>query len=338
MKAWILERQAKVDDRPLIYLDSYPDPKPMDGYLLIKVSKVGLCRTDLHILEGDIPLHKKPIVLGHQIVGYVKEVYGGEEGQFRIGDRVGLTWLYESCGRCDMCINGLENYCPYIRRTGWDVDGGYAEYVLANPKYAVDLSDLEYNDSDLAPMMCPGVTGYLGFKLSNIRPGGRLGIIGYGPTAHYLMRICRALSIDVYVSTRSQHHKDMAEKEGAVWIGNILEEDFPVELDAVISFPPIGHHVGKVLKFIKPGGTLVLSQIESYTNIEIGSYWRTMWGRRIETVYNVRRNVIREFIELAKNVDMSIEEELIGFRDIMDYLVKIRKGGVKKITVVADLL
>ena len=185
--------------------------------------------------------------------------------------------------------------------------------------------------------MCPGVTGYLGFKLARVQPGDKLGIIGYGPTAHYIMKICEALSIDVYVSTRSPHHQEMAWKDGAVWVGNVLEEDFPTELDAVISFPPIGHHTKKVLSFIRPGGTLVFSQIEAYTEIQIDSYSKVLWGRRIETVYNVKRNVINELVNLARNIDLSIDEEVIDFKDIMDYLVKVRKGGVEKITVVAKI-
>ncbi len=335
MRAWILDRQAPVDEKPLRYVDDYPIPSVGEGDLLIRITHTGLCRTDLHILEGDLPLHKKPVILGHQIVGYVAETSGNSP--YNVGDRVGLTWLYGSCGRCKYCLGGEENYCPSIVRTGWDVDGGYAEYVLAKEDFVIDLRDLEYKDSDLAPLMCPGVTGYLGFKLSRVEPGDKLGIIGYGPTAHYIMRICEALSIDVYVSTRSPHHQEMAWKDGAVWVGNILEEDFPIELDAVISFPPIGHHTKKVLKSIKPGGTLVFSQIEAYTDIHIDSYSTVLWGRRIETVYNVRRNIANELVNLAKRVDLSIDEKVIDFRDIMDYLVKIRRGHVDKITVVAKI-
>lgn len=335
MRAWVLNRQAPVDERPLEYVDNYPIPSIRDGYLLIRISHIGLCRTDLHILEGDLPLHKKPVILGHQIVGYVAEA--GRDSRYSVGDRVGLTWLYAACGHCKYCLRGEENYCPHILRTGWDVDGGYAEYVLAREDFVVDLRDLEYKDPDLAPLMCPGVTGYLGFKLARVGPGDKLGIVGYGPTAHYIMRICDALSIDVYVSTRSPHHQEMAWKDGAVWVGNVLEEDFPTELDAVISFPPIGHHTKKVLRFIRPGGTLVFSQIEAYTDIRIDSYSTVLWGRRIETVYNVRRNVIRELVSLARNIDLSIDEKVIKFEDIMDYLVKVRKGEVDKITVVAEV-
>ena len=335
MRAWILDVQAPVEERPLRIVDDYPINDVKEGYILIKLSYTGLCRTDLHILEGDLPLHKKPIILGHQIVGYVEEV--GPKTRFEVGDRVGLTWIYDSCGHCKYCINGLENYCPDIVRTGWDVDGGYAEYVLAKDDYVVDLNNLGYRDSDLAPLMCPGVTGYLGFKLSGVKPGDKLGIIGYGPTAHYIMRICNYLSIDVYVSTRSPHHQEMASRDGAVWIGNILEEDFPTMLDAVISFPPIGHHTKKVLKSIRPGGTLVFSQIDTYTNIEIDSYSRVLWGRRIETVYNVRRNIIGELVNLSRHIDLSIDEKVISFNDIMDYLVGIRKGSIDKLAVVAKL-
>ena len=335
MKAWILDRQVPVEERPLQLINDYPTPEVKDGYLLIRLSHTGLCRTDLHILEGDLPLHKKPVVLGHQIVGYVKEA--GGDSRYRVGDRVGLTWIYSACGYCKYCLRCEENYCPNILRTGWDVDGGYAEYILAREDFVVDLRGLEYDDSDLAPLMCPGVTGYLGFKLSRVGPGDKLGIIGYGPTAHYIMRICEALSIEVYVSTRSPHHQEMAWRDGAVWVGNVLEEDFPTQLDAVISFPPIGHHTKKVLGFIKPGGTLVFSQIEAYTDIHIDSYSEVLWGRRIETVYNVRRNVINELVNLARHIDLSIEEKVILFEDIMDYLVRIRKGEVDKITVVAKL-
>ncbi len=335
MKAWILDRQAAVDERPLKYVDDYPEPIIRRGFSLVKISHVGLCRTDLHILEGDLPLHKNPIVLGHQIVGYIKEV--DEDSEFRVGDRVGLTWLYSSCGRCKFCVNGLENYCPKILRTGWDVDGGYAEFVLADNNFLVNLNDLEYVDSDLAPLMCPGVTGYLAFKLSSVSPGDKLGIIGYGPTAHYIMKICEELSIDVYVSTRSESHKEMAWKDGAIWVGNVLEEDFPTQLDAVISFPPIGHHTKKVLKNIKPGGTLVFSQIASYTDLVIDDFTNQLWGRRIESVYNVRRNITLELVKLAKRIDLSIDEKVIGFKDIMDYLVRVRKGMVDKITVVAKI-
>jgi len=335
MKAWILDKQSKIENRPLKFIDDYPDPEPGYKQVRIKIKYSGICRTDLHIAEGDLPLHKKPIILGHQIAGVIDKV-GEDVKMFKVGDRAGLTWLYKTCGHCKFCLNGMENYCPEIIRTGWDVDGGYAEYVVAYEDYTMPLNESPLKLEDLAPLMCPGVTGYLGFKLANPKPGDRLGLIGFGPTAYYLLKIGNYIGLDVYVSTRSKHHKEVAWENGAKWVGNIFEGDMPVKMDHIISAPPVGEVIEKALKNLKPGGNLILLQIAS-TPIKINNYTLNLWGRNIKTVYNVRRDVAYELISLTKKINLEIEKRIFKFEEAQEGMILVRKGEVKEMTSVLRL-
>jgi len=335
MKAWILEKQGKVESRPLRLVDNYPTPEPGYKQVRIRIEYTGICRTDMHIAEGDLPLHKQPIVLGHQIAGKVDKVGEGAR-RFKVGDRVGLTWLYGSCGSCKYCLNGLENYCPNIVRTGWDVDGGYTEYVVAHEDYVVPLNDVPLKTEDLPPLMCPGVTGFLGFKMANPIPGDKIGLIGFGPTAYYLLKISKYLGMEVYVSTRSKKHKEIASENGADYIGNILVEDFPVKMDHIISAPPVGEVIEKALKNLRPGGNLVLLQIAS-TPITIKDYTFNLWGRNILTVYNVRRNIIPELLEYTHKINLSIEKDIFSFDELMDGMIIARKGMLEGMTAVSKV-
>ena len=329
MRAWVLERQAKIEERPLKLVEDYPDPEPSRGQIRIKVKSCGICRTDLHIAEGDLPLHKSPVILGHEIAGIVDKVGEGVR-DFKVGDRAGLTWLYSTCGNCKYCTSGRENYCPNRVRTGWDVDGGFAEYVVAQEGYALNLNGVPLGFDDLAPLMCPGVASYLAFELASPKPGDRLGIIGFGPTAYYLTKIANGLGIEVYVSTRAKRHRELAEQLGAAWIGNLLEEAPPRKLDCIVSFPPIGEAVERALEALNPGGTLVLAQVAS-TPITIGRY-ENLWGRTIKTVYNVKRSTSRAMVELAKRIDMSIEKRVFGFEELQDAMIEFRKGRIEEMT------
>ena len=334
MKAWVLNKQDRMENKPLLFIDDYPDPEPKAGRIRIKVKYVGICRTDIHIAEGDLPLHKKPLILGHEIVGVVDKV-GEYSYRFKIGDKVGLTWLYKTCGGCKYCINGLENYCPYFMSTGWDADGGYAEYVIAYENYVIPLDGVPLSQADLAPLMCPGVASYMCLEYTDPEPGDKLGIIGFGPTAYYLLKIADYVGMDVYVSTRSKYHKELAYEYGAKWVGNILKEDFPIEMDHIVSFPPVGEIVERALKNLKPGGDLILAQIAS-TPIAIRNY-SNLWGRRIKTIYNVNRKSAYGIIQFAKKVDLSIEKEIIKFEDIQDYMIIARKGGIDKLNIIAKV-
>ena len=294
----------------------------------------GICRTDIHIAEGDVPLHKRPVILGHEVVGVVDKL-GEDVEKFKTGDLVGVTWLYKSCGSCEYCVNGLENYCPHIVRTGWDVNGGYADYMVAYEDYVLPLNNIPLDPEDLAPLMCPGVASYLCYKLASPEPGDRIGIIGFGPTAYYLLKTANFLGVDVYISTRSKHHREIATEYGAKWVGNILEEDFPVKMNHIISFPPVGNIVEKALENLKPSGNLVLAQVAS-TPIVINNY-KNLWGKNIKTVYNVRRSTSLEMLELAKKIDFSIDKKMFDFEELQDAMIMNRQGEVKELTSVLKI-
>jgi len=334
MKAWILDKQAKINEKPLKLVDEYPIPEPKYGQVRIKVKYCGICRTDLHIAEGDLPLHKRPIILGHEIAGVVDKV-GEEVRRINIGDKVGLSWLYCTCNGCKYCISGWENYCPYFISTGWDVDGGFAEYVVAYEEYVFPFNDIPLGLDDLAPMMCPGIASYLAYDLANPKPGDNIGVIGFGPTAYYLLKIANYSGIDVYVSTRSKHHMEVAYENGAKWVGNILKEDFPKKLDAIISFPPVGEIVEKALRNLKHGGVLVLAQIAS-TPITIKDY-SNIWGRTIKTVHNIRRESAYKMLNLAKKIDLSIEKAIFKFEELQDAMILVRRGEVKEMNSVVKI-
>ncbi len=334
MKAWVLENQAPIEKEPL-EIREVPDPQPGEGMIRIRISYCGLCRTDLHIVEGDLPLHKKPVILGHEIVGAV-DMIGEGVTRFEEGDKVGLTWLYSTCGKCRYCRKGMENYCPHIKRTGWDVDGGYAEYVVAREDFVLDLNDIDLEDSNLAPLMCPGVAGYFAYKLSEIEEEERLGIIGFGPTAYYILLLAKMNGIEVYVSTRKEEHKELAARMGADWVGNIREENMPRKTDAIIYFPPTGSLVERALENLDRAGRLVLAPV-SMTPLTITNYRDNLWGKRIITLYQVRRDYSREFIRIASKLKPQIDKEIVQFHQIQDALKRMKKGELKGLVAVAKI-
>lgn len=238
MKAWILEEQSNIEERPL-NLTEVPLPCPNNQEIRVKVQACGICRTDIHIAEGDLPLKKSPLILGHEIVGMVEKT-GEEVRNFRPGDPVGISWLHSTCGQCKYCLRGKENYCPDFKCTGWDVDGGFAEYVTIKEDFALSLKGINMEPEDIAPLMCPGIAGYCAFRLTEAERGDKLGLFGFGPTAYYVLKSANHLGIEVYVSTRSSIHKEGARKNGAVWVGNVMKEKIPASLDSAILFPPGG--------------------------------------------------------------------------------------------------
>ena len=238
MKAWILEEQAGVEERPLKLVD-LPAPHARADEVRIEIAACGVCRTDIHIAEGDLALRKAPIILGHEVVGIVDEV-GEQVERFAVGDRAGVYWLHSACGRCKYCLSGRENYCPEVRCTGWDADGGFAEYVTVPAAYALPLNRVGMDALEIAPLMCPGIAGYAAFKLAEVQAGEKLGLYGFGPTAYCVLKVARARDIAVYVSTRSPRNIEAARREGARWAANAAQEEMPCKLDAAIIFPPAG--------------------------------------------------------------------------------------------------
>jgi propanol-preferring alcohol dehydrogenase len=327
MRAWILEEQASIEERPLKLVE-VPIPHPGADEIRVKVLTCGVCRTDIHIAEGDLPLHKSPVIPGHEIVGMVDEVVSGVE-RFSLGDKAGVYWLHSACGKCKYCLSGRENYCPEIRCTGWDEDGGYAEYVTVPAAYALFLNDVQMKIAEIAPLMCPGIAGYAAFKLTGARKGDKLGLYGFGPTAYYALKVAQSMGIEVYVSTRSPKNIHSAKKEGADWSGNTAKERMPCKLDSAIIFPPAGNLVESVLSQLEKGGILVMAPV-SASPIVIKSYSQNLWGREIRTLYHLKRADAEEFIEMVDRLGLSVGTSVFPFEELQDALILAKQGKLEQ--------
>ncbi len=334
MKAWILEQQAPVEERPLRLAD-VPEPLLHDDEIRVRVLACGVCRTDIHIAEGDLPLKKSPLILGHEIVGIVAEV-GRDVTRFRAGDRAGVYWLHSTCGHCKYCLSGRENYCPEIQCTGWDVDGGFAETAIAVAAYAVPLDDSRLTSVEIAPLMCPGIAGYAAFKLAGVQQGDRLGLYGFGPTAYYVLKVAQFLGIEVYVSTRSQRHIEEARQAGAVWAGNAAQEQMPAKLDAAMIFPPAGQLVEPALSQVQRGGTLVMAPV-SASPITVTHYSETMWGRDMRTLYHLKRSDAEEFFGLVNSLDLRLGVQVFPFEAAPEALLLAKTGRLTQPNAVIEV-
>jgi propanol-preferring alcohol dehydrogenase len=334
MRAWILEAQAKVEERP-VRLVEVPTPHPEADEVRIQVVACGLCRTDIHIAEGDLELAKTPIILGHEVVGIVNEV-GENVQRFREGDRAGVYWLHSTCGRCKYCLSGRENYCPEIQCTGWDADGGFAEYLTVPAAYALPLNNVRMDALEIAPLMCPGIAGYAAFKLTEVQEGDRLGLYGFGPTAHCVLKVAQARGIQVYVSTRSPKNIEAARREGARWAANTATEQMPCELDAAILFPPAGKLVEPALAQLERGGILVMAPVSS-SPITIEDYSGNLWGRDIRTLYNLKRSDAEEFFAIVDQLDLRVGTSAFPFDELPDALVLAKQGKLPQPNAVIEV-
>ncbi|WP_127509709.1 zinc-binding alcohol dehydrogenase family protein [Actinoplanes solisilvae] len=259
-------------------------PRPGPGELLVAVDACGVCRTDLHVASGELPPHRPAVVPGHEIVGHVLELGEGAEG-FRLGDRVGIAWLRETCGQCRFCLRGAENLCPGSRYTGWDADGGYADYATVRADYAYVLPD-GYSNAELAPLLCAGIIGYRALRLSELPPGGRLGIYGFGASAHLTAQIALAEGATVHVLTWSERARKLALELGAASAGRAYDRP-PEPLDAAILFTPAGDLVPVALRALDRGGTLAVAGIY-LSDIPSLDYERDLFQER--TVRSVTAN------------------------------------------------
>jgi propanol-preferring alcohol dehydrogenase len=327
MRAWILEEQMRIEERPL-KLAEVATPHPQEDEIRIKILACGVCRTDIHIAEGDLPLKKSPIILGHEIVGVVDEV-GQNAQRFGVGDRAGVCWLYSSCGRCKYCRSQRENYCPEVRCTGWDEDGGYAEYITVPAAYALPLNKVRMEAVKIAPLMCPGIAGYAAFKLTGVQKGDKLGLYGFGPTAYCVLKVAQSAGIEVYVSTRSQKNIESARREGARWAANAAKEEMPCKLDAAILFPPAGKLVEPILSQLERGGILVMAPV-SASPIVIENYSENLWGRDIRTLYNLTRSDAEEFFEIIDRLELTVGTSVFPFEELQDALILARQGKLEQ--------
>ena len=297
MKAQVLYATAPIRVSPLELVE-YPQPEVAPDELLIAVRACGVCHTDLHVVEGELPSPKLPLIPGHEVVGVV-EAIGERVTRFRVGERVGVMWLHDACGECDFCQQGQENLCEAARFTGYTVDGGYAEYITVSEKFAVPIPD-RFSDVEAAPLLCAGVVGYRSVRLADLRPGERLGIFGFGASGHIVIQIARHWGCEVYVFTRSASHQRHARELGAAWVGTAQERP-PRPLDRAILFAPAGWLVPLALGHLRKGGTLCINAIHMSPIPEMpyGLLWHE---RTIRSVANVTREDAEAFMPLAAEI------------------------------------
>jgi len=257
VRAIVLRAQAPIERAPL-RLEEVARPLPGPGEVLVRVAACGICRTDLHVVEGDLPLVRSPLVPGHQIVGRV-EAAGAGAARFTIGDRIGIAWLRGTCGTCAFCASGRENLCPDSAFTGYHADGGYAEYAVVAEAFAYAIP-AAFSDVAAAPLLCAGIIGYRALKRAEVPAGGRLGIYGFGSSAHVTLQIARARGCEVYVCTREASHRRLALDLGATWAGE-LGEALPRKTHGTIVFAPAGELIPVALENLEPGGTVSLAGI-----------------------------------------------------------------------------
>jgi propanol-preferring alcohol dehydrogenase len=325
MLAALLSRPKPVEENPLD-LSEIPLPSPTDTEIRLRVRACGICHTDLHEVEGEIPLPNLPVVPGHQIVGVV-EALGARAQRFREGDRVGVAWLYRSCGWCRHCARGSENLCEGAQFTGLHNDGGYAEFAVADEAFVYPMPK-GFDDVQAAPLFCAGVIGYRALKLSGIRPGGRLGLYGFGASAHIAIQIARHWGCEIYAFTRSPEHQRHARARGAVWTGR-AEETPPAKLDAAVVFAPAGELVLQALRVLDRGGTVALAGI-TMTPIPEIDYSRLLYHeRKVLSVANATRRDASELLRLAVEIPIRTEIELVPLRAANRALQRIKGSEVR---------
>lgn len=319
MHAWSVGTPGPVSSGSL-ELGTRPVPSPDGDEVLVKVRACGVCRTDLHLAEGDLEPKKAGVVPGHQVVGEVVAV-GGLARRFHQGERVGVAWLRRTCGVCRFCRAGAENLCPDSRYTGWDADGGFAEYCVVPEAYAYRLPD-SLGDLEAAPLLCAGIIGYRSLKRANVPPGGRLGLYGFGSSAHITAQLALALGIEVSVMTRGEANRGLAEVLGATFVGG-PEDTPPVLLDSAIIFAPAGDLVPVALRALLPGGTLALAGIHM-SDIPRMDYRDCLFGERdLRTVTSNTRRDGEEFLTLAGRIPLTARTREYGFESVDQALVDI---------------
>jgi alcohol dehydrogenase, propanol-preferring len=324
MKACVLLQPAEVQSQPLQYMD-VPRPEPAEGEMLVRVRCCGVCRTDLHVVEGELARRKSPIIPGHQIVGIVEKV-GRGSSKYPVGSRVGIAWLHRTDGTCSYCRAGAENLCDHPDFTGYTVDGGYAEYVVAAEQFVYKIPE-KFTDEQAAPLLCAGIIGFRALRLSGIQAGGKLGFYGFGAAAHVAIQVARYWKVDVYAATRDVRHQRLALELGAKWTGGTLAEP-PVELDAAIVFAPAGEIVPAALKALRKGGTLVLGGIHM-SPIPPLDYKLIYQERVVRTVANNTRQDGEDFLQIAAEVPIESHVQLFSLPEANRALNALKNDAIE---------
>lgn len=299
MRALRLNVQRSIEQSPLS-LEDVLIHEPGEGQLLVRVLTCGICHTDLHTVEGDIHPPSLPVTPGHQVVGLVEAIGPGVEG-WKLGDRVGIPWLYKSCGHCAFCSRGEENLCEQAQFTGFHQDGGYAEYMISDAKFSLPIPD-GLKDDLAAPLLCAGIIGYRSLHKADLQPGERLGLVGFGASAHLAIQVAHHWDCEVYVFTRSEGHRRLAAELGAAWVGG-ADDQPPKKLDRAVLFAPSGKLVPLVLEKLRPGGTLAINAIHLSPIPELP--YELIYGERtLRSVANATYQDGVDFLQLASEISI----------------------------------
>ena len=324
MKSMLLKKFAPIDQNPLQLVD-IPKPEPEPDEVLLRIKVCGVCHTDLHTVEGELPEVKPPIIPGHQVVGTV-EKQGEKASRFREGDRLGVAWLYSSCTQCGYCSRENENLCESARFTGYHVNGGYAEYMVVPEKFAYDIPGI-FADEEAAPLLCAGIIGYRALRLSEIKPGQRLGLYGFGASAHVAIQVAVHWGCKVYVFSRSQEHRELAEKLGAVWSGTSKDEP-PARMNSSIVFAPAGELVPDSLRVLDKGGTVALAGIYM-TPIPEMDYMKYLYHERtLRSVANATRQDGEELLKIAAEIPIRTTTQAFKLEEANKALQLLKEGKI----------
>ncbi|MDT8395310.1 MAG: zinc-dependent alcohol dehydrogenase family protein [bacterium] len=320
----LLHKPAPITTAPLV-LTEVETPVPGPGEILVKVSACGVCHTDLHTVEGDLPIPSIPVIPGHQVVGTVA-AGGAGTSRFKMGDRVGVAWLNMTCGKCDFCVSGRENLCPDALFTGYDRNGGYAESIIVPEQYAYAIPE-GFADLEAAPLLCAGIIGYRALRLSGAAPGWRLGLYGFGASAHVTIQVAAHLGCEVYVFSRGEEHRKLAGVLGAVWTGQVPERP-GVKLDASIIFAPAGSLVPPALEALERGGTLVLAGIHM-SEVPALDYERHLYyEKQIVSVTASTRADGQEFLDLAASIPARTKVRTYPLDEANAALLDLKEGRI----------
>ena len=334
MKAMVLNEICDLKkNRTPLQLTDLPVPAPKEKEILVKIAACGVCHTELDEIEGRTPPNRLPIVLGHQVVGKVKE-RGLNANRYKEGDRVGIAWIYSACGHCDFCRQGEENLCEEFRATGRDANGGYAEYMTVPEDFAFKIPDV-FTDSQAAPLLCAGAIGYRSLRLANIKDRQNLGLTGFGASAHLVLKMVnyQHLDVAVFVFARSEKERDFAKELGAVWAGDTGDKP-PGMLDAVIDTTPAWKPVVEAMNHLRPGGRLVINAIRKENRdkdylLKLNYHEHLWMEKEIKSVANVARNDVSEFIKLAAQIPIIPEIEEYPLESANEALMELKERKIR---------
>jgi alcohol dehydrogenase, propanol-preferring len=323
--------------REPLRIEDVPKPRPKAGEVLLRVRACGVCRTDLHITQGELPPGKQPLIPGHQIVGIIEEA-GTDEGvtaDLARGSRVGVSWVGGVDGTCPYCKRGLENLCDSPTFTGYTVDGGYAEYAVARRDFVSPLP-AELDDLHAAPLLCAGIIGFRSLRVAGVERGDNVGLFGFGASAHLAIAVLHSWNCDVYVSTRGASHRKLAESLGAKWVGSETEKP-PVQLDRAVTFAPSGDVVIAALSSLRKGGVVAINAIH-LDRIPQFDYDSLLWGeRQIRSVANMTRSDASDFLKIAAEIQLHPKVTVFSLEQANDALFAVKNDAIDGAAVILPL-